>query len=70
MTSKKAAEAKQIADISSTSLNQHLNDMVRHVTAEERNNWNNKVGSSDVQIIMMMKLIWLKGERINTLRIK
>lgn len=60
--SEKAAEAKQLADTSSTSLNQHLNDIVRHVTAEERNNWNNKAGSGDVQIILQQAKVYTDDE--------
>lgn len=48
----RADEAKQAVDSSSTTLNEHLNDFVRHITEEERNRWNNKAGSGDVQGIL------------------
>lgn len=47
-----AREAKQVADNISTSLGQHLNDSIRHITEAERNTWNNKAGSGDVQDIL------------------
>lgn len=50
--STKAEEAKLVADTSSTSISEHVNDSVRHITEAERSAWNNKAGSGDMQSIL------------------
>jgi len=57
-----ADEAKQAVDNSGTTLTQHINDYVRHVTELERSNWNNKAGSGDVQSVLQLANSYTDGQ--------
>lgn len=57
-----ADEAKQAVDNSGTTLAQHTEDYVRHITEVERARWNNKPDLGDVQSVLQSANVYADGQ--------